>query len=509
MTKPETLLLGIDIGLSGAKCTFYSDKGRPVAGSHAEYPTTSPHPGWAEQNPDHWWKAVTANIRDCIDRQGVDASAVAAVGVSCSNTIVPVDRDGNVLHNAILLFDQRTGKEVQWVKDEIGEDRIYRITGNRIARGTYSLPTILWLMRNKPDVMKRAWKVLVPSGFIVQRLTDVFSINRSRMSFTLLADLRKGAWDADLARDAGVPLSILPDPYAASAVVGCVTPDAANATGLRAGTPVVAGAMDTVSASFASGAARENTVFLTIGTTVRLCHTTTVARFDKRLMNTANVFGGTWLEIGATNTAGASLRWFRDTLGGARSPGEKVTYAQLDAAAAASPPGAGGVIFLPYMAGERSPLWNPDAKGVFFGIGLPTTYADMVRAVMEGVSYSVRQLVEIVMTHPNPSSTIAISGGVARSPLWCQIIADMLRHPLIQLEAGETETLGAALIAGHGVGLIPDPLPFVDRLVKKGRKYMPVPENAHTYDAYYPIFTKLYKDIAETYSQHAAVQQTA
>ncbi|MCC8194193.1 MAG: carbohydrate kinase [Deltaproteobacteria bacterium] len=491
------LLLGIDIGMGGAKCAFYDCRGNYVAGKGAEYGIITPRPGWAEQNPEDWWQAVTACIRECIGNQGISPADVAAVGVSCTNAVVPVDRDGKAVHNAIVLFDQRTDREVRWIKENLGEERVFRVTGNRVARGTFSLPSMLWLLKNRPEVAEKTWKFLVPSGFVTHKLTGNFSITKSRLSYTLLADVRKGDWDADLARDAGVPLSMLPTPYAATDVVGTVQASAAAATGLLEGTPVIAGAMDTASAAFASGAAKEGAIFLTVGSTVRLCYTTDSDRFDRRFMNTSGVMGPKWLYTGATSGAGASLRWFRDTFGRAMpglEPGTEPSFEDLSESAAGASPGAGGLLYLPYLVGERSPIWNPEARGVFFGIGLNTAFADFARAIMEGVGFSIRHLAEIILRNASAPPAIALSGGASKSAVWCQIIADIVGHPLIRLELGETETLGAALVAGHGAGLIRDPIGLIDMLVKKGKVYYPDPANKSLYDGMYALFLNVYAD---------------
>jgi xylulokinase len=491
------LLLGIDIGMGGAKCAFYDCRGNHVAGKGREYGVLTPRPGWAEQDPEDWWRAAAACIRDCIENQGVSPADVAAVGLSCTNAIVPVDRKGKAVHNAIVLFDQRTDREVLWITENLGEERVFRITGNRIARGTFSLPSILWLLKNRPEVAENTWKFLVPSGFVTQKLTGKFSITRSRLSYTLLADVRKGDWDTALARDAGVPLSMLPTPYAATEAIGGVHAAASAATGLLEGTPVIAGAMDTASAAFASGAAKEGAVFLNIGSTVRLCYSTDNDNLDRRFMNTAGVMWPNWLYTGATSGAGASLRWFRDTFGKALSnlaPGTEPSFEDLSDCTAGTKPGSGGLLYLPYIVGERSPIWNPEARGVFFGIGLNTSYADFVRAIMEGVGFSIRQLAEIILRNASISPAIALSGGSSKSAVWCQIIADIVGHSLIRLELGETETLGAALVAGYGAGLIPDPIGLIDMLVKKGKVYYPNFANKPVYDKMYELFLKLYAD---------------
>jgi xylulokinase len=504
MAKAEEtpFVLGIDVGTTGAKCTFYDLNGRPAESAYQEYGMIHPREGWVEEDPEAWWNAVAANIRSCIDR-GIDPTKVAGIGVSCTNSFFPLDEDGNPLHNAILQLDQRASGEVDWLGEQIGRERIFRVTGNRIARGTFALPTLRWFLGNRPDIIEKTSKFVVPSGFIVHRLTGRFSINTSRMGFTLLSDIRTGTWDEALAKDAGVPLRLLPPPCKASDIVGEVTARAAKLTGLREGTPVVAGAMDTVSAAIGAGAIAPGDAFLAIGTCGRACFTSDTAVFDDRLMNCRHAVEGQWLSIEATNASGASLRWFRDVFGGVladrcrregRSP-----FEVMDMLAAESSPGANGVIYLPYLSGERCPIWDPDARGVFFGLGFPTSYGDMVRAVMEGVVYSIRQGVEIVRRYSRKSDYLSLGGGIGNSRIWCQMFADILGCPIVRLKVNETETLGDAILAAQGVGLIHD-LGGMARSAAQDCEIMtPRKEHAGRYDELYGLYEKLYVDLKDDF----------
>jgi xylulokinase len=504
LTTSEPVVLGIDVGTTGAKCAFYTKNGIQRASAYQEYPMIHPQGGWVEEDPGRWWSAVAANIRRCFDSGAVTPSQVAAVGVSCTNAVIPLDKDGNHLYNAILQLDQRTEGEVEWVIKNIGKERICRVTGNRIARGTFSLPTLRWYMNKRPDIVKKTHKFVVPSGFIIHKLTGNFSINTSRMGFTLLSDIRSGAWDEDLARDAGVPVELLPAPYQATDIIGSVNRQAASLTGLLEGTSVVAGAMDTVAAAVGAGAVRAGDTFLAVGTCGRLCFAADKPVFDDRLMHCRHAVEGLWLTVEATNASGASLRWFRDVFGGAVldrcARGGKDIYAVMDDLAAESVPGAGGLIYLPYLSGERCPIWDPNARGVFFGLHFGTAYADMVRAVFEGVVYSIRQGMDIVLEHNSMSENLTLGGGIANSLIWSQMFADILDHPIIRLNVHETETLGGAILAAYGVGLISDMGDMARDAAKGSEVLMPDRRAAAVYKEYFPLFRKLYGDLKDDFA---------
>lgn len=500
-SKADSILLGIDIGTTGAKCTFYNLAGAPVYSEYQEYPMIHPQPGWVEEDPNEWWKATANNILRSVQGGHIDPASVGGIGVSCTNSIIPLDANGNNLYNAILQLDQRAAEEVEWIRQTLGEERIYRVTGNRIARGTYSLPTLRWFLKHRPDIVEQTYKFVVPSGFIIQKLTGQFTINASRMGFTLLSNIRTGTWDEALIRDAGLDSRKFPKPYEAYEVVGGVTPAAAALTGLKENTPVVAGAMDTVAAAVGAGAIHDGDMFLAVGTCGRLCHSTETPSFDNRLMNCRNALTNTWLNVEATNGAGVSLRWFRDVFGKtleeeARKQNISV-YQAMDRLAEKSPPGANGVLYLPYLAGERCPIWDPNAKGVFFGVGLETNYGDFVRAVMEGVAFSIKQGMEIVLKdNSHKRTTLPLGGGIAKSPIWSRIFCDILGYPIIRMNINETETLGDAILAAYGVGLTDD-LYSMSRyaLESSSEALEPDPEANRVYQKYFQLYQSLYEHI--------------
>lgn len=503
--RPGARVLGIDIGTTGTKCTIYDLSGGPVASAYREYPMVHPRESWAEEDPETWWTAVVETIRECFRSGAIAPSAVAAIGVSCTNSFIPVDRAGTPLYNAILQLDQRAADEVEWIRANIGADRVFRVTGNRIARGTFSLPTVRWFLNHRPDIIDAAHKFLVPSGFIIQRLTGEFSINTSRMGFTLLSDIRTGSWDAALAEAAGVPFDLLPEPYRATEIVGGVTRAVADLTGLARGTPVVAGAMDTVAAAVGAGAISAGDTFLAIGTCGRSCFSTDSPVFDDRLMNCRHAVEGQWLGVQATNAAGASLRWFRDVFGealSARAHKERRSVFQvMDDLAEGAPAGSGGVIYLPYLSGERCPIWDPDARGVFLGLNFATGYAEMVRAVMEGVAFSIRQGQEIALEHMPKPKRLSLGGGIGNSRVWCQIFADVLGYPIVRLRVSETETLGGAMLAAYGVGLIGGLDEMASGVLDGCEVVDPQPGATALYDEMFAIYGAAYEKLVPEFAE--------
>lgn len=509
----EKLVLGIDIGTTDAKCSIYDLAGTPVASAYREYSMIHPREGWVEEDPNLWWSAVVANLQTCLHDSRLDPARIAAIGVSCTNAFFPLDRDGNPLHNAILQLDQRAASEVDWIREHIGAERIFRVTGNRIARGTFALPTLRWFLKNRPDIIRDAHKFVAPSGFITRKLTGKFSINESRMNFTLLSDIRTGQWDEKLAQDAGMPLELLPRPYGALDVVGEVTREAAELTGLKPGTPVVASGMDTVAAAVGAGAIAGGDTFLAIGTCGRACFVSDRPEFDDRLMNCRHAIPGQWLSIEATNASGASLRWFRDIFGGVlqeacQREGIEV-YPMMDRLAEKATAGSGGLIYLPYLSGERCPIWSPDARGVFFGLSLSTTYGDAVRAVMEGVAYSMQQGVKIVFQHSKSSQYLSLGGGIGKSRVWSQILADVIGQPIVRLRVSETETLGDAAMAASGVGLISDIALMARNAARNCETIVPQRENTEIYAGLFELYERLYGDLKGDFALLQGVKQRA
>lgn len=500
-TQTKDLLLGIDIGTTGTKCTFYDFEGRIVATGYQEYRMIHPQENYTEQDPLNWWHAVCENIHLCIDNEELDTGRVAGIAVSSTNAVMLIGKDDKVIYNAIGLHDQRAEPQVQWLKEHVGEDRIFSITGNKTVKGSFALPTLRWFIDNRPELIDRAEKFLIPNGYIIRKLTGEYSIDRPRSGLSLLNDLKNGVWSDEIVKASQIPERLLPPIYDSTKIVGEITTQAAKLTGLKKGTPVAAGAIDTIAATIGSGAVNPGDIAITIGSSGRVAQIYDTPVFDRRVLSTPSAFGRSFAAVQTTDNAGISLKWFRDTFGkmvlqDSLNAGISV-YEQLNRLCACTKPGASGLIYLPYLSGEKSPIWDPDARGVFFGVGLDTSYGDFVRAVMEGVAYSIRQCLDTVpdIKQKDNNSPIPVGGGIARSKVWCQIFADILKRPVIMLLDDETETLGDIIIAASAVGIAEIPKDFGKILAAKGSVIKPEKNTFEIYDKGYEKYTALYSSV--------------
>jgi xylulokinase len=493
----EKYLLGIDIGGTGAKTGVFTLNGTLVGSGYSEYTMISNVPGQAEHDAEAWWTSTIKAIKSAII--DLPANEIAAIGIGCTNGLIAVDREGKPLRPAIMLWDQRALPEVDRIRATLGADTVFKITGNPVAPGAYSLPTLLWLKHNEPETFAAAHKVMVPGGYLVARLTGEFTIDHSRASTTLLFDIRKKQWHDPFLKLLDIPEDKLPRPEPSDKVVGGITEAVSLLTGLQKGTPVIAGCMDTIGASIGTGILEEGECFVIMGTAARVAGPIKKPVFDNRFMNCTHVMDECWQYIGAVNGVGSSLRWIRDTFcqmeqGVADLTGKDV-YDLICDQAVQSPPGSKGLVFLPYLAGERTPIWNPYARGVFFGVTLGHNRNDFFRSVLEGAAFAIRHVVGLLETDGKPAiKALHIGGAAASSKIWNQIIADVLGKRVISMTQSHTEVLGAAVLAGVGLGIYPDYTTAVRQTVVTGDVYEPAPVAHEVYNRLFPLYKELYKD---------------
>ncbi len=486
----EPLLLGIDIGTSACKAALFTPDGVVVAQEAAGYDVLYPHPGWAEQNPDDWWAAVCAAVRALLEKHHIDAKRIAAVAVDGQSwSAVAVDSAQNALANTPIWMDTRAAGICARLARGLGEQRIFEVCGNPLAP-SYTLPKILWYKENFPELCKKTDKILQSNSFIAMKLTGEISQDISQCYGLQCFDMRKGVWDDALCADMGVRRALLPDIAPCHQIIGRVTKQAAAACGLAAGTPVAAGGLDAACGTLGAGVLRPGETQEQGGQAggMSICMEGYAA--DPRLILSFHVVPGRYLLQGGTVGGGGVMRWL------AADVFKGPDFAALGEEAAHIPAGAEGLVFLPYMAGERSPLWDEQAKGVFYGLDYAKTRGHMVRAALEGVAFSLRHNLEIAQEAGASVTALRAVGGAANSLVWTQIKADVAGL-LIEVPSSDTATtLGAAMLAGVAAGVYTGFDDAVAKTVRTTRRHAPDATQKPAYDTAYHTYRRLYEDLA-------------
>jgi xylulokinase len=480
-------LLGLDLGTSSVKTVMFDLDGRVLACAQRDYPTARPHPGWAEQEPATWWEASAATIREVLSACALQPRAVGIT--SQSSAVVAVDERGRVLRPAPLWLDRRAGAECDLVRETLDEEEIIRLSGNRVDP-SYILPKLLWLRRHEPDVFAAARWFLHANGYLVYRLTGVPTTDLTEGGMSLLYDMATSDWSPEILEKFGLPGEKLPPLTPPAQVVGTVTPEAAAATGLAAGLPVVAGCMDLLAAATGAGVVAEGQSFLVIGTATVLASVLPAPQPYADLQMHNHALPGRWVHAANVDYGGAALHWLRGVL---RESGAEVGYEEMAALAQATMDAPSDLLFLPYMVGQRSPLSDDDCRGVFFGLQPEHTAGHLIRAVIEGNALALGRLQALQEeVHQRPLEEIHISGGQSALPLVNQIVADVTGRPVLVMDAPEVTCHGAALLAGLGAGLYASPAALTAP-IRVQQTYDPRPEQ---YVRYLPLRDLL----AEVYS---------
>lgn len=498
----KELLLGIDIGTSACKVAVFRKNGEAVAAASAGYKVYYPKPGYAEQDPDEWWKAVCEATKECMQKGSVDPSDIAGIGVDgLSWAAVAVDRQGNVLAKTPLWMDNRSAGLCERVNQEIGEEEIFRVSGNPLT-AQYTTGKVLWYQENRPEVYQETHKILQSNSFIVYRLTGQISQDVCQSYGWHCFDMERGVWDDEMRREMGIPEEFLPRISPCHAVVGTVTKKAAGECGLISGIPVVAGALDAACGTLGAGVLHNGETQEQGGQAGGVSICTDTYKADPRLILSHYVIPGYWILQGGTTGGGGVMRWMEREFGDYERMMEeelrKSSLTQFNDIAGRVAPGSDGVIFLPYMSGERTPIWDPNAKGVFYGLDFSKTKGHMVRAAMEGVAYSVRHNLETAEEAGASVKVLRSMGGSANSLLWTQIKSDITGKPIEVPDSDTATTLGAAMLAGVGVGVYRDFTEAVGLTVTVKREHHPNPEVRKAYDKNYGIYLELYQNLKET-----------
>jgi xylulokinase len=475
-------LLGFDLGTSSCKAVILDESLNIVASAGHEYPTLMVSGGGAEQSPGRWWESFCVSVKECVARAGISASRIDAVGIdTMSSVALPVDESGNALRNGLLWMDRRAKSQAEAV-DRIAGPRLFDITCNR-ADPSYIAPKILWIKENEPDIYRKTRKFLHANGYLVYMLTGVYSQDDTENGLSLLADTKAGAWSDELIRDFGIDRDKLPDIYKSADIVGGVEARAALACGLAEGTPVIAGAMDVVASALGTGAIREGDLYVAGGTVINLglVRDSPKARPEFHLHN--HIRAGAYLSVGAVDFGGGAMRWFRNTLG-------LTDYKKIDEMAALAPPGNDGLVFLPYMVGQRCPLYNDNTTGVVFGMKPSHNMNSLTRMFMEGAAYAMRNVLELFRSSGTIPLNAVMTGGVSNSPVWSQIVSDVLELPIEVPDCRDVACVGIATTAGVAVGMFKN---FEDALIGKIRRkrYVPNEDTFKVYQRGFDIFKRV------------------
>jgi xylulokinase len=481
------MFVGIDVGTGGTRAVLIDRGGRVVASSASDHaPINSAHIGWAEQDPNDWWRAAKEAISGVMAVSGVAAREVEAVGLTGQmHGCVMLDADGNVLRPALIWCDQRTQPESDWLTEKIGFERLIELTANP-ALPNFTLTKLLWVRDHQPEIFAQIAHVMCPKDYVRYRMTGEFAIDMQEASGTLLLDVAHRRWSTEVAEAAGIPMSWLPRLFAGPEICARISAEGATATGLAQGTPVAAGAGDQGAGAVGMGILSPGSVSATIGTSGVVFAATDAPKMDKlgRLHTFCHAAPNRWHVMGVTNGAGLSLRYLRDTFFSGTA------YDLLTAEAAMVSAGSDGLLWAPYLFGERTPHLDPNARAAFVGITASHTRGHFVRSVMEGVAYSLRDTFTLFHELGIPVKSIRLGGGGARGPLWRQIQADVYAMPVEVLEAEEGGAFGAALLAGTGVGAWPSVEAACDATIRVAQTIEPC--NAKAMNEGYERYRKMY-----------------
>ena len=491
--------LGIDISTTAAKALVLTATGKVAASGSVPQELIQPQPGWTEQHPENWWAGVVTAIRSALREGNLSADHIRAIGLTGQmHGLVLLDARGKVLRPAILWNDQRTAKQCEAMNQRLGAERLLSLSGNPALTG-FTAPKILWVREHEPEIYARAVQILLPKDYIRYQLSDAYATDLAGASGTSL--LNVAALE--------IPLQWLPPVHEGSEITSVVSTTAAEATGLRAGTPIVAGGSDQAAGAVGMGCVAPGTTGVTLGTSGVVF--TPLARYDAaavralegRLHAFCHAAPGLWHYMGVMLSAAGSLQWYRDHLA------PEVSFDALLTEAAPIAAGSEGLMFLPYLSGERTPHPDPSARGAFIGLAAHHGRGHLTRAVLEGVAFGLRDCLTLLETAGlSPEEELRISGGGARSPLWQQIVADILGRPLVNVNTPEAGAYGAALLAAVGVGDFSSVTEACAAWVKRGATTLPS-EDAATYAELYPRFRALYPRLRDWFASAPLNSPTA
>ncbi len=490
-----TYLLGIDSSTTATKALLIDAAGAVVAVASTSYPFERPRPGWTEQRPDLFWDGTLHSIRAALDKTGATGQDVAAVGLTGQmHGMCLLDAHGAAIRPAILWNDQRTVRQCEAITQTIGAQRVLDITGNPVLTG-FTAPKLLWTREHEPDAYRRVAKVLLPKDYVRYKLSGEFYSDVSDASGTSLLNVRDRQWSDEALAALDIPREWLPEVTESPVVSSRVSREAAAATGLLAGTPIVGGAGDQAAGAVGSGIVREGLVSIALGTSGVVFAASDAYRVERagRLHAFCHAVPGMWHLMGVMLSAAGSFQWYRDSVA------PDLSFDDLTAEAAGAPAGAEGLLFLPYLTGERMPYPDPEARGAWVGLTVRHGRGHLTRAVLEGVGYGLKDGFELMRAAGlGAAEQVRVSGGGAKSALWRGILASILDANLATVNTTEGAAYGAALLAGVGAGVWPDVRAACAATVRVTGENAPNPAAVATYRAAYPLYHDLYAALSPT-----------
>jgi xylulokinase len=507
-------VLAVDVGTSSVKTGLWTEDGTLVAQASADYPLSRPCPAWAEMDPLDWWRATCDTVRQVLAEAGVRGEQVAGVGIDGLGwTLVPVDARGDPLCPALIWLDRRSDLEASWLRGMPEAAHLVDLVANPLD-AAYITPKLVWLKRHVPEVFEGAAQFLTSSGFIVRRLTEANTCDYTQAYGYHFFDIRRERWDSAAAALVGVPLEKMPPLYAPTDVAGEVTREAAALTGLAAGTPVIVGGLDAAVGSLGAGVVRLGQTVDQGGQAGGMALSVDRVIVQPQLIFSHHVLPGQYLFQSGT-VGGGTLGWFREVLGQAEVQTANLLgtspFDIISSEVERTPPGAHGLVFLPYMSGERTPLWSTDARGVYFGLSYNTARGDILRAIMEGCAFAVYHNLKIAEACRVEVKEWIGVGGATRSPAWCQIKADVTNKPFVlarRRDGGEGgHLLGLYAMTGYAIGLTGDMAECVEGLLPDRRVFEPSPARHAMYEDLFGVYLELTQKLQGAFAQLASVVQ--
>jgi len=500
-------LLGLDIGTTSTRTIIINENGKLVASSTKDYPLITPRPGWAEQNPEDWWDAAVYTIKDVLKSSNISPKDISCVGLSGQmHGSVFLDKEGKVIRPAILWCDQRTKEQCDEIYKIFGYDDFIKLSYNKALPG-FTAPKILWLREVEPENYSKVSRILLPKDYIRYKLSGKYVTEVSDASGTILMDITSRNWSDKILDGLNIARDLLPDVYESAEVTSYVNYFASSVTGLLEGTPIVGGASDNAAGAVGSGIVKERLISDSIGTSGVVFACTGSPLYDRlgRVHSFCHALPDMWHLTGVTLSAAGSLKWYYDTFGPSKNIVDTYPdtegYNLLNKQAENIGVGSDGLIFLPYLSGERTPHADPYARGVFFGLSYLHTQDHFVRSIMEGVAFSQLDCLSLIREVGITSDKVVLFGGGAKSKVWRQIISDILNIKIVILNIEEGPAYGAALIAGVGAGIYSNVEEACKKTIKEISETNPIRENVKKYRKIYEIYKSLYKDLKDDYKK--------